>query len=117
MDSTTIMFIVIGVILLIVWYFFSRNRVAPRGTYNDENYRSSGSIGGTQRGYDDPDLRSTGSIGGSNRPSYDAPDVESRGSIGGAPSSQRPRSQPRPEDRERPRHDSKDFKSGGSIGG
>jgi hypothetical protein len=110
------MLIVIAVILLIAWYFFNRNRVAPRGTYDDENYRSSGGIGG-QPDYDDPNFRSTGSIGGSNRPSYDAPDVESRGSIGGAPaSSSRPRAEAAP-DRDRPRHDSKDFKSGGSIGG
>ena len=115
MDATTIMLIVVAVILLIGWYFFNRNRVAPRGTYDDENYRSGGSIGGGQRTYDDPDFRSSGTIGGGG-PSYDASETESRGSIGCAPTSHRPESQATT-DRERPRHDSKDFKSGGSIGG
>lgn len=84
MDSTFMMILVIGIILLVAWYFFGRNRVAPAGTYDDENYRSRGSIGGSQTGaYDDPNFRSRGSFGGRSR-SYDAPNYQNRGAAGGS---------------------------------
>ena len=87
LDSSTI-WIIIAVVALLALYFYNRSRPAPRGTYDDKDTRSSGSIGGGSRAYDDPDQRSSGSIGGGQR-SYDAPNQESRGSIGGSTTSQR----------------------------
>jgi hypothetical protein len=113
MDTTTL--IILGIIVLLAAYLFNRNRTQPRGTYDNKDDRSSGSIG---RGpaYDDEDYRSSGSIGGS--PAYDDEDFDSGGTIGGQ---KRTVVTPPPVDRrqgsERPRHDSPDFKSGGSIGG
>jgi hypothetical protein len=83
MDSTT-MWIIIGVVALLALFFYNRNRPAPRGTYDDKNVRSSGSIGGGTRAYDDPAHRSSGSIGGA-QSGYDSPEHQSSGSIGGAP--------------------------------
>ena len=85
-DSSTI-WIIIAVVALLALYFYNRSRPAPRGTYDDEQVRSSGSIGGGSRAHDDPDHRSSGSIGGGQR-SYDAPNQESSGSIGGSTTSQ-----------------------------
>src|SRR5512134_2339914 len=101
MDSTTLLMIVGFIILLAVLYFFNRNRVSRPGTYDDENYRSGGSIGGGQRTYDDPDYRSSGSIGGS-------------GSSSSARGSSSPRTSPSPKARA---YDDENYKSGGSIGG
>jgi hypothetical protein len=117
-DTTTL--IILGVLLLLGLYLFNRNRTPPRGTYDDKNYRSGGSIGGGPGAYDDPDYRSGGSIGGS-QSSYDSPEHQSGGSIGGnrtTSTSRRPVADEAVDrSTERPRHDSPDFKSGGSIGG
>lgn len=83
MDSTT-MWIIIAVVALLALFFYNRSRPAPRGTYDDKNVRSSGSIGGGTRAYDDPAHRSSGSIGGE-QGGYDSPEHKSSGSIGGAP--------------------------------
>jgi hypothetical protein len=89
MDWTTILGIIL-VIALIALYLYNRNRIEPQGTYDDKDYRSRGSIGGSkERDYDDPDFRSGGSIGGDptkekkGTKSYDSPDYKSGGSIGG----------------------------------
>jgi hypothetical protein len=84
MDSTTLWIIIIGLIVLAALYFYNRSRPAAPGTYDDEDYRSSGSIGGGKRdrAYDDPDVRSSGSIGGGKR-AHDEPEFKSGGSIGG----------------------------------
>jgi hypothetical protein len=130
-DTTTII-IIVGVIALVALYLFRRSRPAPRGTYDDKNVRSSGSIGGGTRAYDDPNTRSSGSIGGRDR-GYDSPDHESGGSIGAAnrerrldrdelddergdersARGERTRRTPRTEE---PKHDDDRFKSGGSFG-
>ena len=81
MDTTTII-IVVAVIALIAFWLYNRNKPAPRGTYDDKNVRSSGSIGGGTRAHDDPNVRSSGSIGGGSR-AYDTPAHTSGGSIGG----------------------------------
>lgn len=81
MDTTTVI-IIVAVIALIAFWFYNRNKPAPRGTYDDKNTRSSGSIGGGTRAHDDPNVRSSGSIGGGTR-AYDTPDHTSGGSIGG----------------------------------
>lgn len=97
MDWTTILGIILVVAVIAALYFYNRNRIAPAGSYDDENYRSKGSIGGSkQRAYDDPEVRSGGSIGGSpdkegssqdkeksGTKSYDSPEHKSGGSIGG----------------------------------
>ena len=140
MDTTTIIIIAL-VVILVAMFLFRRSRPAPRGTYDDENVRSSGSIGGGTRAYDDPTTRSSGSIGGKDR-GYDSPDHESSGSIGAADRERRldregrlDRDTPRDElgverddepiategtRRSRPteerQHDDDRFKSGGSFG-
>jgi hypothetical protein len=91
MGSTT-MWIILAVIALLALYFYNRSRPAARGTYNDPNFQSGGSIGGGPRATDDPNFQSSGSIGG-------------------GPSASAPSNQP-----ERPRHDDENFKSGGSFG-
>jgi hypothetical protein len=126
-DSTTI--IIIGiVVILIAIYLFRRSRPAPRGTYDDESVRSSGSIGGGTRAYDDPNHRSSGSIGGKER-GYNSPEHKSSGSIGVA-STDRKRERDdldnepldrtdrpdRVQERKERRHDDDQFKSGGSFG-
>lgn len=70
------------VLAAIVWY--TRRQPRPHGTYDDKDVRSSGSIGGSQKGaYDDDDVRSSGSIGGSKEGAYDEDEYKSGGSIGG----------------------------------
>lgn len=131
MDSTTI-WIIIAVVALLALFFYNRSRPAPRGTYDDKNVRSSGSIGGGTHAYDDPAYRSSGSIGGG-QGGYDAPAQKSSGSIG--ESSNHRLDPDTPSDRlesERVRepneatrariaserqHDDDHFKSKGSIGG
>jgi hypothetical protein len=81
MDTTTIL-IILGIIVLLA-ALFMRNRVAPRGTYDDPNARSSGSIGGGARAYEDPDVRSGGSFGGGPR-AYDDPAATNSGTFGGS---------------------------------
>lgn len=108
MDTTT-MIVIAVVIGLVLLYLFNRNRVAPRGTYDDPNKRSSGSIGGGSRAYDDPNVKSSGSIGGGPR-SYDAPSTQRND----APAA---RSTTGSGDAQRPKHDDPNVKSGGSFGG
>ena len=81
METTTIV-IIVAIIALIAFYLYNRSKPAPRGTYNDENLRSDGSIGGGTRAHDDATVRSSGSIGGGSR-AYDTPEQSSGGSIGG----------------------------------
>jgi hypothetical protein len=81
MDTTTII-VIVAVIALLAFYLYNRRKPAPRGTYDDKDMRSSGSIGGGPRAHDDANLRSSGSIGGGTR-SYDSPEHTSGGSIGG----------------------------------
>lgn len=88
MDSTT-MLIIGAIVVLAAIYLYNRSRPATRGTYDDKNPRSSGSIGGGTRAYDDENVRSSGSIGGSKVKAYDSPDHKSSGSIGGQPTSVR----------------------------
>ena len=123
MDSTTI-WIIIAVIALVAFFLYNRNRPAPRGTYDDRNTRSSGSIGGGKRSYDDPNHRSSGSIGGGQR-GHDDPEHARRGSIGGDPKRRSDETDRATDDngiaRERigsqRNHDDERFKSKGSIGG
>lgn len=89
MDTTTII-VIIAVLALLGFYLYNRSRPAPRGTYDDKNTRSSGSIGGGTRAHDDPNVRSSGSIGGGTR-GHNSPQHSSGGSIGGGPSSRPPR--------------------------
>ena len=117
MDSTMIITIIVLLILLGL-YLYNRNKPAPRGTYDDKDHRSSGSIGGGTRAYDDKDHRSSGSIGGGER-AYDSPEHKSSGSIGGDNRSERRTSTNRESvttNKERPKHDDERFKSGGSFG-
>lgn len=83
MDTTTII-VIVAVVALVALWLYNRSRPAARGTYDDKDVRSSGSIGGGTRAYDDKSVRSSGSIGGGTR-AYDAPEVKSSGSIGGSP--------------------------------
>ena len=103
MNSTT-MWIVLAVIVLLVLYFYNRSRPAARGTYNDPNVSSSGSIGGGPRAHDDPNFQSSGSIGGS-------PSIGPNEQTFSRPSNSAPNEQPA-----RPKHDDENFKSGGSFG-
>lgn len=80
--DTTMIIIVIAAVALIGFWLYNRNKPAPRGTYDDKNVRSSGSIGGGTRAHDDPNVRSSGSIGGGTR-AHDAREHGSGGSIGG----------------------------------
>lgn len=113
MDTTWL--IILGILLLVGLYLYNRNRTPPRGTYDDKNYRSGGSIGGGPGAYDDPDVRSGGSIGG-RQSAYDSRDHESGGTFGGDSPEPRAR-RPVDTDQERPQYDSDEFESGGSIGG
>ncbi len=81
MNTTTIV-IIVAAIALIAFYLYNRSKPAPRGTYDDKNVRSSGSIGGGTRAHDAPDVRSSGSIGGGTR-ANDSSAHTSGGSIGG----------------------------------
>ena len=89
MDTTTII-VIIAVVLMLGFYLYNRSRPAQRGTYDDKNARSSGSIGGGTRANDDPEVRSSGSIGGGTR-AHNSPQQRSGGSIGGGPASRPPR--------------------------
>ncbi|HSJ57987.1 MAG TPA: hypothetical protein VLC95_12445 [Anaerolineae bacterium] len=113
-----IILIVLFVAFLIGMWLMRRNQVAPPGTYDSEDYRSGGSIGGGRRTYDSPEYRSGGSIGGQGRRTYDDPEYRSGGSIGGGPSV-RGTASPTRERRQatRPVYDDDEFESGGSIGG
>jgi hypothetical protein len=93
MDLTTLR--IIGLIIIVVVMLLNRsrggysgpfygrgNRGAERPTYDDPNYRSSGSIGGAE-----PPLRERGvgegaPAAGPSRPSNDDPNYRSGGSIG-----------------------------------
>jgi hypothetical protein len=92
MNMTTL--IILFVVIALVMYFFNRNRMGTRGpttygdpytrgnerpTYDDPEYTSSGSIGGT-RAAEPPQERSVGTI---NEPHHDDPKYRSGGSIGG----------------------------------
>ena len=83
MDTTTII-VIVAVVVLIGLFLYNRNRPARRGTYDDKNTRSSGSIGSGTRAHDDPEVRSGGSIGGGAR-GHNSPQHSSGGSIGGGP--------------------------------
>jgi hypothetical protein len=135
MDWTTTLIVIVAVALLAI-FFYNRRRPAPRGTYNDRDVQSSGSIGGGPRAYDKPEVQSSGSIGGGKR-GHNDPDHQSSGSIGGASvqrGEQRPVADPSKGDythathdqrteydevqeRRTRVHDSDDVKSSGSIGG
>lgn len=92
MDTNMILIII--VLLVIVWLasrFFNRAPTTP--TYDDENIRSGGSIGGgrgqpSQRTHDDPNIESGGSFGGRSGAStprtHDDPNIRSGGSFGGS---------------------------------
>lgn len=88
MDTTTII-VIVAVVVLVGLFLFNRNRPARRGTYDDKNTRSSGSIGGGTRANDDPEVRSSGTIGGGTR-GNNSPQHSSGGSIGGGPVSRPP---------------------------
>ena len=94
--------VILGVLLLAMWFMRSSGGAARPGRYDSRRYRSGGSIGGRRSVYDDPDYRSTGSIGGQ-----------------GTYQDAGYRPEPRPERREpsRPAYDDEEFRSGGSIGG
>jgi hypothetical protein len=107
MDMTTLILII--VVIAVVMFFMNRNRTVSRGptgyndpnaganerpTYDDPNYRSSGSIGGSSSGVEIPRDRSVGGLetpttrsgnssvsGGGSR--NDDPNYRSGGSIGG----------------------------------
>ena len=130
MDATWII-VIIGVLLVLAYIFFNRNRQPPpAGTYDAEDVRSGGGIGGGPSTYDDPEMRSGGSIGGK-QSTYDDPDVESGGSIGGSGTATAYDHPVRDERRiveedddleigdeeEEPRYDDPDVRSGGSFGG
>ncbi len=102
MDTTTII-VIVAVVVLVGLFLFNRNRPARRGTYDDKNTRSSGSIGGGARAHDDPEVRSSGSIGGGTR-GNNSPQHSSGGSIGGGPVSRPPR-----EDADRIDRDTRDL--------
>jgi hypothetical protein len=111
MDTTTLLIVIIVVLLVLFIMNRSRGGYRPAGrsgygserpTYDDPDYTSSGSIGGTNaspRVYDDPNHTSAGSIGGASQPSSH---VRER-SVGEAPSAGR--------------NDDPNYRSGGSIGG
>lgn len=77
--------IILGIIAVAAFIWYTRSRgPAPQGTYDDEDVRSGGSIGGGDKTYDDEDVHSGGSIGGTDTKTYDDPEHRSGGSIGGA---------------------------------
>ncbi|MDQ4077094.1 MAG: hypothetical protein M3220_12700 [Chloroflexota bacterium] len=86
------------VAVVALFAYMRRNRPAPRGTYDDPDTRSGGSIGGRpgrpgQRAHDDPDIRSGGSFGTTRgregARTHDDPDIRSGGSFGGDEASRR----------------------------
>lgn len=82
--SSDLLWIILGLAIIIAFIWYMRNRgPAPRGTYDDPDVRSGGSIGGGDKSYDDEDVHSGGSIGGDEDKAYDDPDYRSGGSIGG----------------------------------
>ncbi|NLF65816.1 MAG: hypothetical protein GX579_14580 [Chloroflexi bacterium] len=81
MDDWIWILLVVVALAALIWY--QRRQPRPRGTYDDEDVRSSGSIGGSRTGaYDEEDVRSSGSIGGSREGAYDDDETTSGGSIG-----------------------------------
>jgi len=82
MDDT--LWIVLGLVAVAAFIWYMQNRgPAPRGTYDEEDVRSGGSIGGEDKSYDDEDVSSGGSIGGDRDKTYDDEEHRSGGSIGG----------------------------------
>ena len=94
MDTTTLLIII--VVVLVVALIMSRNRgmygggyprntnTGPeRPTYDDPNYTSAGSIGGTEEDQPAPQPRER-SVGDSGGRTYDDPNYRSGGSIGGS---------------------------------
>ena len=94
MDFTTLL--VIGLIVVVAMLVLSRNRRVGQGgpiysdqtggvdrpTYDDPDYTSSGSIGGSA--VEPPaQERSVGGTSDGNRPTHDDPNYRSGGSIGG----------------------------------
>lgn len=79
-----ILWIVLGLLALVAFIWYMRNRgPAPQGTYDDEEVLSGGSIGGDDKAYDDEDVHSGGSIGGDEDKAYDDQEHRSGGSFGG----------------------------------
>lgn len=82
MDDWILIVLAVVALAAVIWY--QRRQPRPRGTYDDKDVRSSGSIGGSKtRAYDDEDVRSSGSIGGARKGAYDDDETTSGGSIGG----------------------------------
>lgn len=79
-----ILWIVLGLVALaaVIWYMRNRGP-APRGTYDDEDVHSGGSIGGEDKAYDAEEVHSGGSIGGDEEKTYDDREHRSGGSFGG----------------------------------
>jgi hypothetical protein len=97
---TILLVVILGVLALAMWWMRSSGAAGP-SRFGGRNYRSG--IGRERSTYDDPDFRSTGSIGGSSgtyqdagyrpvsrperrepsRPAYDDEEFRSGGSIGG----------------------------------
>jgi hypothetical protein len=135
MDWSTTLILIVAVALLAL-FLYNRRRPAPRGTYNDRDVQSSGSIGGGPKAYDKPEVESSGSIGGGPR-AHDDAEHKSSGSIGGATprrGERRTVADPskgdythaerdqhdeydRVQERRTRTHDDDDLKSGGSFGG
>jgi hypothetical protein len=99
MDMTTLILII--AIIALVMFFMNRNRMASRGPY----YNDTAARGNERPTYDDPDYSSSGSIGGS--PGVEVPRERTVGGLE-TPSASSDNS---------PRHDDPKYRSGGSIGG
>jgi hypothetical protein len=107
MDMTTLILII--AIIALVLFFMNRNRMVSRGptNYNDP------SAGANERPtYDNPDYRRSGSIGGS--PS--GVEIPRERSVGGL-ETPTTRSGNSSVSGGSPRNDDPDYRSGGSIGG
>ncbi len=95
MDTTTLLIIV--VVVVVVALIISRNRSATGGapytrtgptgtdrpTYDDPDYTSAGSIGGSEVVTPVPQERSVGGTSGPAERTHDDPNYRSGGSIGG----------------------------------
>ena len=101
MDTTTLLIII--VVVLVVAYLMSRNR----GALGGNQYPRNSGTGPQQPTYDDPDYSSTGSIGGTGGAGTQPPVSHRRdvgSASGAAPSGGRTNDDP-------------NYRSGGSIGG